>query len=669
MGRPVGSAEQQLIERLESNWYSTAADVVSMSEAEAQSLRIPMRLLTVLKESLQAALPANGTASMQSLASSGLPQQLSLELNALPESLPGIKAEPKATRRRSATKAAQLLEAAQRQQQQQSSSASDPQLNGSSRSVRTMEKAHLSGLHTPAESIFHGPVNPLRAAEELQSSSAANLNGAHSQQQLETEQAFEAPQTVLESSGSKAQALLEQASGAGTAEAAVEQEAAEVATCAEALSIALSGNAEVPQTEIGLPGLIQEIQNRRCPPMGRFKHGSSCAVKVTKHSRRAEYTIREEQMSADLKQDFEDFMLFCTKRQWQQQHEPIATVTAKQYTLHLRRALGWLAAEQEIPLEELRLKNLLPSSDRAGVHLAFDYSQFLLNERQVSPFTQGLAVRSILQAAKFLYGKESSTRPDEGEKSYNDLLIVRELRKMSSLSKRGEKTAPRVSEEELKWLNWPDFVQVVKELRRECAGKDNLGRARSSPAVAWSLQRYLIFAILCCIPDRQRTIRELEVGKTLFKEGERWVIKHQADDYKTGRAYGQRPPMVIAPHIYPELEAFLGHWRQFLQPQHSLVFSQLNGAPMTMQAVYKIFHTSAFRVSGKKTNPHLVRDMVVTYLRGSGASERELEALAIYMGHSLEMQRGSYDRRTKAAKVEPAIELLASLYNQNKLAA
>ena len=43
-------------------------------------------------------------------------------------------------------------------------------------------------------------------------------------------------------------------------------------------------------------------------------------------------------------------------------------------------------------------------------------------------------------------------------------------------------------------------MQVVKELRRECAGKDNLGRARSSPAVAWSLQRYLIFAILCCIP-------------------------------------------------------------------------------------------------------------------------------------------------------------------------
>ena len=126
-------------------------------------------------------------------------------------------------------------------------------------------------------------------------------------------------------------------------------------------------------------------------------------------------------------------------------------------------------------------------------------------------------------------------------------------------------------------------------------------------------------------------------------------MRHQAGDYKTGRAYGERPPLVIAPAIYPEvgfsrlrsetlsgsiaegyagsaspskssmlhrrmlagshghvevcgmsklveaerlegcaacpaqLEAFLGHWRAFLQPQHGLVFSQLNGAPLSVQ--------------------------------------------------------------------------------------
>ncbi len=36
---------------------------------------------------------------------------------------------------------------------------------------------------------------------------------------------------------------------------------------------------------------------------------------------------------------------------------------------------------------------------------------------------------------------------------------------------------------------------------------------------------------------------------------------------------------------------------------------------------------------------------------GSGASERELEALAIYMGHSMDMQRGCYDRCVPLAYV------------------
>lgn len=46
------------------------------------------------------------------------------------------------------------------------------------------------------------------------------------------------------------------------------------------------------------------------------------------------------------------------------------------------------------------------------------------------------------------------------EDADNDLLLVRELRKMSSLSKRSEKIAPRAADEQLKWLNWPDFVRV-----------------------------------------------------------------------------------------------------------------------------------------------------------------------------------------------------------------
>ena len=97
---------------------------------------------------------------------------------------------------------------------------------------------------------------------------------------------------------------------------------------------------------------------------------------------------------------------------------------------------------------------------------------------------------------------------------------------------------------------------------------------------------------------RQRTIRELQVGQTFFKDEQgRWVIRHGPGHYKTGKAYGERPPMVVAPHIYPELEAFLEEWRVELHPEHDFVFSQADGQPLTAAAVYKLFTTSCYRYS------------------------------------------------------------------------
>ena len=55
--------------------------------------------------------------------------------------------------------------------------------------------------------------------------------------------------------------------------------------------------------------------------------------------------------------------------------------------------------------------------------------------------------------------------------------------------------------------------------------------------------------------DRQRTLRELVLGRTLVKEDGKWLIRHGASDYKTGRSYGERPPLVIAESIYPYVRA------------------------------------------------------------------------------------------------------------------
>lgn len=60
-----------------------------------------------------------------------------------------------------------------------------------------------------------------------------------------------------------------------------------------------------------------------------------------------------------------------------------------------------------------------------------------------------------------------------------------------------------MSDESLKWLDWPEYLNVVRELRRECAARAPDGSTRPDAAVAAALQRYLIFSILACVPDRQ----------------------------------------------------------------------------------------------------------------------------------------------------------------------
>jgi len=193
------------------------------------------------------------------------------------------------------------------------------------------------------------------------------------------------------------------------------------------------------------------------------------------------------------------------------------------------------------------------------------------------------------------------------------------------------------------------------------------------------------------------------------------VIRQGPDDYKTGHVYGVRPPMVIHPKFYPALEAFIETHRAALNPKHDYLFtSRFGGEPLTDAGLHRIVTTTTFRHTGKRTNPHVIRDMIITHLRGTDtlvpirprsrgerrslrtlpgvslrpgslafkprprrlstplltpfnstrlhpgtdASERELEALAIYMGHSMAMQKGTYDRRTKEQKVAPAIDLL-----------
>ncbi|KAG2441071.1 hypothetical protein HXX76_003924 [Chlamydomonas incerta] len=92
-------------------------------------------------------------------------------------------------------------------------------------------------------------------------------------------------------------------------------------------------------------------------------------------------------------------------------------------------------------------------------------------------------------------------------------------------------------------------VEVIKTREGRVHGLKPSGRPCAPAKKAICLQAYLIAAILACVLDSS-PVR----GAVGF-----WFIRHGHANYKTGGMYSERPPLVIDPGIYNELEALHHH--------------------------------------------------------------------------------------------------------------
>ena len=435
-------------------------------------------------------------------------------------------------------------------------------------------------------------------------------------------------------------------------------------------------------------------------------------VRVTKRKRLPPYALRDDEIPASLAAELVTLRRDVTSRRVGGGRAPVRHSTADNYVEVARGLMGWLVRVKRggwdgvepapdtrngAPVanapEGLSLRDAIPSDEAEGAALAIEYLQWLCEARGIMPTTEAFQLRSLIALAKWLHGEGDLEKPVVME-------LVRVQRGSKTLATKGSHAA----DEAAKWLDWPDYLRLVETLKRECAPLNHAGDQRPDRDVAMAVQRYLLFAILACVPDRQRTLRELELGRTLVCEEtdeildvddddddatgsgtvatrrRRWTVQHAPEDYKTGGAYGARPALVLDPRLYPALEAWLfgperddvpsdpnsgysdwGH-RAALSPSHNRVFTRPNGEAWTVSELSRTFSRAAMRLTGKKTNPHLVRDMVITHVRGEGlATDAELEALSLYMGHSVAMQKGTYDRRTQQQKVAPAIGLMSAI--------
>jgi site-specific recombinase XerC len=426
------------------------------------------------------------------------------------------------------------------------------------------------------------------------------------------------------------------------------------------------------------------------------------ARRVTGRSHKPSYGLTDAEITPEVGQELTEFYRFMTSVGVEARGvKSIVAVTANNYLTQVRLLLGWMHRHRTpvVPLSHLRFSELFSKSglrteeaeDVKATCLPManveDYLQWLRLEREVAPSYELQVVKALVWVVRFLESVSThqvSKRGSRRETFRWEEATLKELRSlMSDIQTRG-KTAPRVATEASKWIDWPEFLNCVKQLKAECTPIGKSNQQRSKSAIAASIQRYLIFAFFSAIPVRPRTVRELELGRTLVKRDEVWYLELGPEDFKTGEAYsklGEKRVIPIPQWYYPELEAWLfgyedeygvwqGHvdekgnrcgWRQVFEPTHNLVFFQKNGKPFSSETFCCLFKQVAYRLTGKACNPQLIRDIAIAHLMNSGASVEVMESLADLMGHSPQMQQKIYSRHAQTQNSTLALDALAAI--------
>jgi len=377
------------------------------------------------------------------------------------------------------------------------------------------------------------------------------------------------------------------------------------------------------------------------------EHWAATKAHVTKRRFRRRDHVYTAQLRGRGTTELGEFRAHLVTEQFRTKAAKVSSATADKHVLNARRALGWYqrrATEAAPAAAPAALADLVPSSDEDGAGVAFEYCRWLQDTRAACRGTLRVYLSTFIRLARYLH-------PEAGR-------CVEQLRVIGS-----GRLGPAVSDVSKKWLPYERFVQCVEQLRQECRVLLQSGRRRKGRAVLQSWQRYLIAAILAAIPDRQRTLRELTLGRTLVKSDGVWSIVHAASDYKTGKFYGDRPALTLPARLSEDIDCYLQEWRPKVRCDHLFVCTK--GRPLRAACVHQTLATAVFRMTGQLLNPHLVRHMVVTHVRTTdGVTEAQLEGVAFLMGHSLDTQRKHYTKLTPAERVGPGIALMHSIAAQ-----
>lgn len=128
--------------------------------------------------------------------------------------------------------------------------------------------------------------------------------------------------------------------------------------------------------------------------------------------------------------ELSNFYSFLIKPVATAQDPPIRPATADIYLRHAKLFLGWyIHRNKQASSQGLSIFEIVKDESRSSATLFFDYIIWLRSARGISPSYESNIIRGLTKLVKFRFEKESKSDPSYGEKSFEDIPLVREMRK------------------------------------------------------------------------------------------------------------------------------------------------------------------------------------------------------------------------------------------------
>jgi integrase len=373
---------------------------------------------------------------------------------------------------------------------------------------------------------------------------------------------------------------------------------------------------------------------------------------------RSPYQLKWQDWPAPLKAKLKELEKWSTQPEVRTRKQPaLRQITWDSHAREAQRFLGWLHHIQKQPLESLSLAQL------CDVDLLYDYIAWHINERGSAYRSMELVCNAASGASKFFYGQKSQ------KFDYSDIEVISQINlKRQDVICKGKKQENRIHLND-HLVPFEQMLEVVQFLKNCTAPHYYTGQSRSLFAQIRSWQQYLIVAILTYCPVRQRELRELELGKTLFREQDSYWVKLSPEGHKNGSKTGKGREYPLPEQITDDLDYWLEQMRSQVNTTHNSVFIQIGnspnskpfGQPTTDGTIRAITTSATFRAleklgyEPKGVRPHDFRRIAVTFQRRYGRPEQD-EALAELMGHSKDQANRVYSQVTSREKTQKATE-------------